>query len=381
MEILNLIEKAYDDKIIKAIISSPFKKQTIYHKVIAEAIEIKGKNVLRFSMYYENKVQHINTFSKAEAMASFENIFKDGYKQWDFYTEGASFKIIMNQKHNFKKTYLKNELVKESKSHDREKNYILKEGKPISMLIELGIMNKEGFIIKDKRKKFRQLNKFLEIVKEVLEDIPAEGYILDFGCGKSYLTFALYYYLNVVLEKNVAIKGVDLKADVIDFCNDLALKCGYEHLTFHKGDVSEFSEEKDVSMMITLHACDTATDYALAYGIKASVPVILSVPCCQHELFSQVKNNAFQPILKHGILKERFSSILTDSLRGSLLETMGYKVNIMEFIESEHTPKNILIKGVRGKGGKNPEKLKEYYEMAEMFNVSPKLYELLEDLL
>ncbi|MBE6011731.1 MAG: SAM-dependent methyltransferase [Lachnospiraceae bacterium] len=378
--IISIIEKAYDDEILKASISAPFKKSNVYFKINISAIEIKGERALQFSRYFENKVTHVNTFSKDEAMEEIKLILSEGYKQWDIYTQKEGFKLIMNKKYNFKRLPL--DLKGKSyevQSHNKEKNYIMQEGEPLPMLIELGIMNKEGYILKDKQKKFRQLNKFLEIIKDTADKIPEGAEILDFGCGKSYLTFALYYYLNVVCEKNVKITGLDLKKDVIEFCNGLAQKCGYSGLQFIWGDIMDYESPKKAHMLITLHACDTATDYALAYGVKSGIEVILSVPCCQHELFNQVSNESLNVVLKHGILKERFSAILTDGLRGSLLEAMGYKVNIMEFIESEHTPKNIMIKAVKTKGIKKEEKLSEYLSAAEQFQVKPKLFELLEE--
>ena len=250
--------------------------------------------------------------------------------------------------------------------HNKTKNYILKEGIPVPFLVELGVMTKEGKIHNQKYDKFRQINRFLEFVDDILPEIlkpvssKEEGQtrpleITDFGCGKSYLTFALYHYLVVLKGLKANIKGLDLKKDVINHCNDLAKKCGYENLIFSTGDIAEYRDAKKDSLepldlVITLHACDTATDYALAYAVEHKAKSILSVPCCQHEINSQLKKQnsmeLLNPLLKHGIIKERFSALVTDVLRVEALESVGYKTQLLEFIDMENTPKNLMIRGV-----------------------------------
>lgn len=250
--------------------------------------------------------------------------------------------------------------------HNKTKNYILKEGIPVPFLVELGVMTKEGKIHNQKYDKFRQINRFLEFVDDILPEIlkpvssKEEGQtrpleITDFGCGKSYLTFALYHYLVILKGLKANIKGLDLKKDVINHCNDLAKKCGYESLVFSTGDIAEYRDSKKDSLepldlVITLHACDTATDYALAYAVEHKAKSILSVPCCQHEINSQLKKQnsmeILNPLLKHGIIKERFSALVTDVLRVEALESVGYKTQLLEFIDMENTPKNLMIRGV-----------------------------------
>lgn len=234
-------------------------------------------------------------------------------------------------------------------SHDRERQYILTEGRPIPFLIDLGVMTSDGKIIKAKYHKFRQLNRYLEFVRDVLPALPEnrEVTVLDFGCGKSYLTFALYYYLAEQLGYDVRIIGLDLKEDVIAQCNELAEKYGYDKLRFLLGDIAGYAGQNQVDMVVTLHACDTATDFALAKAVEWNAKVILSVPCCQHELNKQIKSEVLAPVLKYGLLKERMAALLTDGIRAALLEKEGYEVQVMEFIDLEHTPKNILIRAVK----------------------------------
>lgn len=200
-----------------------------------------------------------------------------------------------------------------------------------------------------KYKKFRQINRFLEFIRDVLPELPRDRKltIIDFGCGKSYLTFAVYYYLKIMNHYDVQMIGLDLKKDVIEHCNKLARQFGYEDLVFLQGDIGSYEGVERVDMVMTLHACDTATDYALDKAVRWGAGVILSVPCCQHEMNQQISSNLLQPVLKYGILKEKMSALITDGLRANLLEQKGYEVQILEFIDMEHTPKNLLIRGVK----------------------------------
>jgi len=362
----------------RIIISSPHKASNEYKKIVALPIKLKDREVLQFSFYTGDKVLHYN-LAGGEIEAKLREIASLGYKQWEIDCGEHSFKLLVGKKGNFKRINEKtpSNFVPDL-THNRVKNHMLKDGEPLDMLIALGLMNKEGAVYKDKQKKFRQINKFLEIVDTVEAYVDNEAHILDFGCGKSYLTFAIYHYFNFILGKNVKITGVDLKEDVVAHCNELALKCGYENLQFYCGDVSKFEQIKDCDMMVTLHACDTATDFTLNYAVQNGVKVILSVPCCQHELFEQISSKALAPILKHGTLKERFSAILTDAVRGQLLESVGYRVNIMEFIDMEHTAKNIMIKAVKSSDGMDGEKLEATLRLCRRFSVEPTLYKLLE---
>ena len=268
-------------------------------------------------------------------------------------------------------------------SHNRTKNYILNEGTPVPFLVELGVMTKDGAVTKAKYDKFRQINRFLEFVQDILPALPNDRTItiLDFGCGKSYLTFAIYHFLKVLHGRDVKIIGLDLKKDVIANCNRLAEKLGYKELTFLHGDIADYEGMNQVDMVVTLHACDTATDFALAKAIGWDASVILSVPCCQHELNKQIKNEELSPLLKYGLIKERTAALFTDAIRGNLLEAAGYQTQILEFIDMEHTPKNILLRAVR-KQKPSTEKLQKNLEeiapVLEMLHAEPTLYNLLK---
>ena len=262
--------------------------------------------------------------------------------------------------------------------HNRAKKYVLPEGTPVPFLADLGVMTKDGAVVKAKYDKFRQINRFLEFIEDILPrlDRSRETKIIDFGCGKSYLTFAMYYYLKEVKGYPIRIVGLDLKKDVIALCNRLAEKFGFENLTFLHGDIADYEGMDQVDMVVTLHACDTATDYALAKAVRWGARVILSVPCCQHELNGQIESSLLAPALKYGLIKERISALLTDSIRAGLLEEAGYRTQILEFIDMEHTPKNIMIRAVRQ--GK-PQKQQGLSELIKELHAEPTLLKLLKE--
>lgn len=264
-----------------------------------------------------------------------------------------------------------------SLSHNRKKKYILEEGIPVPFLIDLGVMTQNGNIVNAHYDKFRQINRFLEYIEDILPSLPTgrELRILDFGCGKSYLTFAIYYYLKVLKGYPVRITGLDLKEDVIRHCNELAVKYGYDKLEFLCGDIAYYDGCSQVDMVVTLHACDTATDYALAKAVGWGAKVILSVPCCQHELNKQMKNDLLSPVLHYGILKERMAALMTDGLRAQILEANGYRTQILEFIDMAHTPKNLLIRAVYN--GHCADNKAQINELLAAFDVNPTLYRLL----
>ncbi len=264
-----------------------------------------------------------------------------------------------------------------SLEHNRKKKYILEEGIPVPFLIDLGVMTQTGAIVHSHYDKFRQINRFLEYIEDILPALPTgrELRILDFGCGKSYLTFAIYYYLKVLKGYPVRITGLDLKEDVILHCNELAVRYGYDKLEFLCGDIAYYDGCSQVDMVVTLHACDTATDYALAKAVSWGAKVILSVPCCQHELNKQMKNDLLSPVLHYGILKERMAALMTDGLRAQILEAKGYRTQILEFIDMAHTPKNLLIRAVYN--GRCADNKAEIDELLSAFAVNPTLYRLL----
>lgn len=265
-------------------------------------------------------------------------------------------------------------------SHNRVKNYILKEYTPVPFLIDLGVMTKEGKIVNSKYDKFKQINRFLELIEDVLPSLAKgkELTIIDFGCGKSYLTFAMYYYLKEIKGYPIQMIGLDLKHDVIKKCNELSEKYKYTNLKFLHGDIASYEGVQEVDMVVTLHACDTATDYALHKAVQWNAKVILSVPCCQHEVNKQINCEPFKEMFKYGLIKERTAALLTDALRANQLELQGYKTQILEFIDMEHTPKNILIRAIKGKKIDTSKKIKSYQDITKFFGIEPLLGTLFE---
>lgn len=268
-------------------------------------------------------------------------------------------------------------------SHNRAKQYILMDGTPVDFLVGLGVQTPDGKVTKNRYDKFKQINRYLEFIEDILEDLPKDRTlrIIDFGCGKSYLTFAMYYYLHEIQKRDIEVTGLDLKEDVIDHCNALAGKLQYEHLHFEKGDISSYQGESRVDMVVTLHACDKATDYALDKAVKWNAQVILAVPCCQHELNRQLQCKELAPVLKYGVIKERMAALLTDALRANLLEQQGYNTQILEFIDIENTPKNLLIRAVKQNRPvmKTRKEHSDISQVEEMLHVTPTLEQLLNE--
>ncbi len=299
------------------------------------------------------------------------NMIRNDYRNINLFLTDADYQIMVSKKGSIK--VIKKEPSKKLKAeeHNKKKQYIIKENEPCDFLNILGVMNEEGKVYAKKYDKFKQINKFLEIVDDSLagKDINDDFMIIDFGCGKAYLTFALYYYFYHIRNIKVKITGLDLKEEVILFCNETAKKLNYENLEFIYGDIRDFEYKNKVNMVVTLHACDTATDAALVKAIAWDCDFILSVPCCQHEFFNKIQNENLNPMIKHGLIKERMSSLVTDSLRSLFLETKGYKVQLMEFISMDHTPKNILIRA--SKVNKNTESAEiEYEEFKKFWNLN-----------
>jgi SAM-dependent methyltransferase len=273
----------------------------------------------------------------------------------------------------------KNEVKPKELSHNRKKRYILEEGTAIPFLVDLGVQTKEGKIVNSRYDKFRQINRFLEFIQDIVEALPKgrELTIVDFGCGKSYLTFAMYHYLKVMKGFDIRVIGLDLKEDVIAYCNELKEKYGYDKMSFTTGDIKNYTGVDAVDMVVTLHACDTATDYALEKAVKWGASVILSVPCCQHELNYQMKNEELNTVFKYGLLKERIAALVTDGLRAEMLEQCGYDTQVLEFIDMEHTPKNILIRAVKRNKETKPD-FEKYDNCCKALGVDPMLGRLLK---
>lgn len=353
-----------ENKFIYGVFTSPRVKSQ-YKKISARPIILKGNNFLQLEKFTDTQVFHENlTYEDAyDAFLEFVN----EYRNINFFTGDADYQILVSKKGSIK-INRKNPTKKlKIEAHDKEKQYMISEYQSCDFLITLGVMNKDGKVYAKKYDKFKQINKFLEIVDDSLagKEIRDGFTIIDFGCGKAYLTFALYHYFYNIRKIKVKITGLDLKKDVIDFCNETAQELNYENLEFLHGDIRDFEYKNKVNMVVTLHACDTATDAALVKAIGWKSDIILSVPCCQHEFFDKIENKSLNPMLKHGLIKERLSSLVTDSLRGLFLESRGYKVQLTEFISMEHTPKNILIRAV--KADKDTKTAKSEYEEFKKF--------------
>lgn len=320
-------------------------------KVTVKPVMLKGELCYQFSSFIGPKVLHDN-LPPAEAAAKMSPLLTEHFRQALLQTAEADYHILISKKG--KVGILKKPPTKQAAvelSHNRKKNYVIEEGTPVPFLVELGIMNTEGKVLAKKYDKFRQINRFVEMIADVVPHLAKDRTlnIVDFGCGKSYLTFVLYHYLKEVQGLDIRVIGLDLKEDVIRHCSELAARFGYDRLQFLVGDIAQYNGLDRVDMVVTQHACDTATDAALEKAVRWQADVILSVPCCQHELFRQLQSEVLSPLLEHGILKERFSALATDAIRAKLLEIMGYKTQLLEFIDMEHTPKNVLIRAVKGK--------------------------------
>lgn len=358
-EIRNILEESLDIDFIQATISNPKKKDGIM-KIKVRPVMVKGELLFQCEAFENNQAFHKN-YKRDEAVLYLEAMMEQ-FKQMQLETKQNQYTVLVSKKGKVTvKRKQQTGCVKQvDLSHNRPKQYILEEGKKVPFLCDLGVMTQEGKIVRTRFDKFRQINRFLEFIEDILPqlDKDREITILDFGCGKSYLTFAMYYYLHELKQYDVRIIGLDLKKEVIKHCNALSEKYGYEKLMFLEGNIADYTGVNEVDMVVTLHACDTATDYALAKAVGWNAKVILSVPCCQHEVNNQIKNEMLEPILKYGLIKERISALVTDAMRAEYLEREGYEVQILEFIDMEHTPKNILIRAVNtGKKGKNAEKI------------------------
>ena len=387
--LFELIKNIQDDKLIKIVFSD--RKSGDFNKVIIKPIILKSTKNIQIESFKDNKAFHKNI--DLNNLQELENILKEyieNFKQILLQIEGSDISFI-RKKENFSRKEKESNLIKTSNEHNKKKQYILNEGDKIDFLIELGLMSVEGKILKSSFNKFKQINKYLEFIDDVIEELKAKKLItnhinvLDFGCGKSYLTFALYYYLkNYRKDLTFSIVGLDLKKDVIEFCNKLAKKLNYENLEFLNGNIKDYDKSKEVDLVFSLHACNNATDYSLEKALSLDAKAILAVPCCHHEFFEKIqknKNSEFYNTLKimadNGVVLDKFATLATDSSRSLSLELCGYKTKMIEFIDMEHTPKNILIKAIKSKSSNLKEKLVEYNKLKEFLGIKP----LLEDLI
>lgn len=361
---------------ISSVFSNPRTKQDQYEKITCQPILIKDEVCVQFTAYKDNKAYHTNT--PLNEVGDYIESQCMNFKQCQIYTATKDYQALVNKKGKALIKQFAPTKKLQTVTHNRQKNYVLGDEKSHEFLINLGIMSADGQIKPSKYDKYKQINKYLETIEAVMNQLDQDFLrIIDFGCGKSYLTFAMYHYLTHILGKRVEIVGLDLKEDVIAYCNDLAHKLGYEDLKFQVGDIGQYTTNQTIDMVVSLHACNTATDAALAKAIGWDAKVILAVPCCHHECYTQIQNPMLQSILKHGILKEKIASFVTDGLRGQLLEASGYKVTIMEFIDMQHTPKNILIRAIRTDEGFNAEAYAVYKETAKALHLDLTLNKLL----
>ena len=387
--LFELKKNIQEDKLIKIVFSD--RQSGDFNKVIIKPIILKSTKNIQIESFKDNKAFHKNI--DLNNLQELENILKkyiENFKQILLQIEGADISFI-RKKESFSRKEKESNLVKSSNEHNKKKQYILNEGDKIDFLIELGLMSVEGKILKSSYNKFKQINKYLEFIDDVIEELKTKKLItnhinvLDFGCGKSYLTFALYYYLkNYRKDLTFSIVGLDLKKDVIEFCNKLAKKLNYENLEFLNGNIKDYDKSKEVDLVFSLHACNNATDYSLEKALSLDAKAILAVPCCHHEFFEKIqknKNSEFHNTLKimadNGVVLDKFATLATDSFRSLSLELCGYKTKMIEFIDMEHTPKNILIKAIKSKSSNLKEKLVEYNKLKEFLGIKP----LLEDLI
>ncbi|MFR2076819.1 MAG: class I SAM-dependent methyltransferase [Lachnospira sp.] len=374
MTIEELLEQCIQKNLIDLTISGLKKKnEELPVKIKVRPVAMKDKIEYQVSEFIGRKVFHKN-YKKDELKKKITDWMQEDYKQAQFTMTDATAQILSG-KHSQTVKYKKCKEVRVQRdlSHNRTKRYILPEGTPVGFLIDLGVMTKEGKIVRQKYDKYHQINRFLEFVEDILPQLSKEREqtIIDFGCGKSYLTFAMYYYLKELKGYDIRIIGLDLKEDVIAHCNELKDKYGYGKLSFLVGDIASYTDVDAVDMVVTLHACDTATDYALAKAVQWGAKVILSVPCCQHEANRMMENELLQPVLQYGILKERMAAIMTDAVRANLLTAKGYDTQILEFIDMEHTPKNLLIRAVyTGKDSENAAEALKNMEEALHLNLT-----------
>ncbi len=380
-ELRKAIDEITKEQIIKLVISNKMNKDIEYNKIIFILKENNSNEYYQIEKYTDKQVFHenINLDLLKEKVLEYTI---DNYKQVSAWSDNITFDLRISKKgkvHLGKKKSNNESLI--NKEHNKEKNYILKEGMIIEPLIDLGIFTKEGKVVNSKYDKYKQINRFVEIIDdEIKKNDYKELTILDFGCGKSYLTFVLYYYFVEIKKINVKMIGLDLKKDVIEKCNDIAKRYNYENLHFELGDINGFKYNDKVDMVITLHACDTATDYALYNAIKWNSKMIFSVPCCQHEFNKQMNTESLSILTRYGIVQERVAALMTDAVRGNLLESVGYKTQLLEFIDIAHSPKNILIRASKASISKEKKEksLSEVNALMNEFDLKPALFNLLK---
>jgi len=365
----------FTDSLYKLVISKNRDKASDLKKI--EAAPYRGG--YQFARYRGAQVFHQNVASKEEAIQLCREYLQEHFMQANAWDGEHEYSLLVSKagKLSFSRKTNKTQVPGARLEHDRKKKYILEEGTAIPPLIDMGVFTIDGRVVKSQYGKFKQINRFLELVDDIVND-EKEIRIVDFGCGKSYLTFVLYYYLTFIRKIEAHITGLDLKKEVIEKCNHAAQKYGYDRLRFEAGDIDGYQPPGRVDMVVSLHACDTATDYALYSAVTWGAKYIFAVPCCQHELNGQISSDALTLFTRYGIVRERFAALATDAIRANLLEHRGYKTQLLEFVDLSHTPKNLLIRAVkRERGAGDARAMEEVLSVMEEFHMKPTLYTLL----
>ena len=320
--------------------------------IYARLVSIKKQPKIQFTFRFETR-DEVKNYDFTEGVLFIQKQLGDNFLTADLFTTENDFSLQYNKKADNAQFFIKKPTSKPRNTeggillHNIEKKRLLNPSQPYFRALEITDM--KGNITPTGQKKFKQIDKYIEIIASLLREaeLPDDAYIADFGSGKGYLTFALFDYLKNNLKTNPTVSGYELRENLVTFCNDLSQKCAFDDLQFFAQDINNVEMER-LDMLIALHACDIATDIALAKGIKAGAKVIVVAPCCHKQLRKELNvKNEMQPILKHGILEERQAELLTDGIRALLLESKGYKTKVFEFVSTEHTPKNVMIVGIK----------------------------------
>lgn len=380
LELFDYIVKIPPESLIKLVISNKRARVYEYNKIVIKPVKLRDKTLLQCESFTDKQAFHKN-IELAELCNFIKKELNENFRQLDGILTDKSFSVKLSKGNKLLFTEKKTITEKKQSTigHNRTKNYILPEGTYVPALYELGVISRDGKIINSQYDKFRQINRFVEIIHDTLKnEKKSQLNIIDFGCGKSYLTFVLYHYLTEIKGISANIVGLDLKKDVIEKCNKISEKYGYKNLKFFCGDIKDYKADFSPDMVITLHACDTATDYALYNSIIWGAKYIFSVPCCQHEVNNTISANNLSLLTDYGIIKERISALITDSLRAKILEYYGYSTNLMEFIDIAHSPKNLLIRSEKKAAAKSKQAqiLSEIKEMQQEFSFEQTLLAL-----
>lgn len=384
-QIEELLKRVLTSLLVDMVISSA-RGGGDFIKIKVRPVMIRDSLYFQVSRYTDKQVFHENMTAE-DALETLSGWILHDFRQAQIRMQDEMVTVLVSKKGKATVKSKKAACIEtQNLEHNRKKRYIIEEGTAVPFMIDLGVMTESGKIIRTRYDKYRQINRFLEFIEDILPELPTDRtvHIIDFGCGKSYLTFAMYYYLKVLKHYDIRITGLDLKQKVIEDCQALADRYGYDGLQFLCGDIADYNGTDEVDMVVTLHACDTATDYALYKAVKWHASVILSVPCCQHELNRKMQCETLSGAFQYGLIKERTAALMTDAMRGQLLEMKGYKTQLLEFIDMEHTPKNILIRGVKSKGllpkAARKQQMENYQKCRDFFGAELTLEKLFKEM-